>query len=485
MNISRLITLTRRSIATAALIFLVLAPAASPAAQVTLAWDPNAESNLAGYAIYWGTASRSYEHKATIGKETSFSIEGLQEGQIYYFAVTASDTDSNESDYSTELVYAVPVPDSDGDGISDDNEVNLYGTDPQNPDTDQDQMDDGWEINHGTDPLVDDSGGDLDGDGISNIDEYNGITPPGNDSPVPPILSYPLDGENDVSLTPVLVTGAFNTANVGAAHARTQWQISNSKDFSTLIFSLDSAFYLDRLNIPDLILQRARTYWWRARFFNSRGKVSEWSQPFQFKTVTSVGEDLNADGVPDRQAVDLTVDLDQNGVPDQTQDDIKCVRSVMDGSLIGIKGITSRTDVLALKSVHPNTVSESQGRPEALPAGLISFRLAVENAGDRVDVNIHFDTAIPAEATWFKFTPARGWQDYSTRVFFSPDRKLITFSIQDGGFGDADGTANGIIVDPAGFGLSGSDRRASGTGGGCFIDTVSTRWSWPPRSDPQ
>ena len=248
MNISRLITLTLKYGIGAGLLSWILSPVVSLAAQVTLAWDANSEANLAGYTVYWGEASRTYDNQATIGKETSFPIQGLQEGRTYYIAVTAYDTEDNESAYSAELVYAVPVRDSDGDGISDDSELNIYGTDPQNHDTDQDGMDDGWEVDTGTDPLVDDAGGDLDGDGILNIDEYNGTIPPGSDIPAAPILSYPNDGENDVSLTPVFQTGAFNIASSTSDHTGTQWQISRLADFSSLVFNLKSEQHLDRLS---------------------------------------------------------------------------------------------------------------------------------------------------------------------------------------------------------------------------------------------
>lgn len=45
-----------------------------------------------------------------------------------------------------------PVDDSDGDGLSDDEEDDL-GTDPNDPDTDGDGVNDGDEVDAGTDPL--------------------------------------------------------------------------------------------------------------------------------------------------------------------------------------------------------------------------------------------------------------------------------------------------------------------------------------------
>jgi len=58
--------------------------------------------------------------------------------------------------------------DTDGDGLTDDEEANL-GTDPVNADTDGDGVQDGGEINAGTDPLL----ADTDGDGFTDGEELD------------------------------------------------------------------------------------------------------------------------------------------------------------------------------------------------------------------------------------------------------------------------------------------------------------------------
>ena len=49
---------------------------------------------------------------------------------------------------------SIGLADSDGDGLSDVSEVQIYGTDPRNPDTDGDGRSDGMEVLAGTDPRV-------------------------------------------------------------------------------------------------------------------------------------------------------------------------------------------------------------------------------------------------------------------------------------------------------------------------------------------
>ena len=42
------------------------------------------------------------------------------------------------------------------------------------------------------------------------------------------------------------------------------------------------------------------------------------------------------------------------------------------------------------------------------------------------------------------------WYDFSAYAKFASDRRSVTLTLTDGGPGDADGVANGVIVDPAG-----------------------------------
>ena len=79
--------------------------------------------------------------------------------------------------------------DADDDPDNDD-KTNLeeFGenTDPNDSDTDDDGMPDGWEIDNGLDPLVNDASADPDGDGLSNFEEYQN----GTDPKVPEVDEY-------------------------------------------------------------------------------------------------------------------------------------------------------------------------------------------------------------------------------------------------------------------------------------------------------
>ena len=72
------------------------------------------------------------------------------------------------------------LSDTDGDGVSDGDEVHVYHTDPTQTDSDGDGLSDDWEINYGLDPLHDDSQVDADNDGLTNAEELSLGTVPNN-----------------------------------------------------------------------------------------------------------------------------------------------------------------------------------------------------------------------------------------------------------------------------------------------------------------
>ena len=75
---------------------------------VTLAWNPVTNANVAGYNVYYGSASGNYTNVTSVGKVTSATISGLTQGTTYYFATTTLSTSGSESAYSSEISYTVP-----------------------------------------------------------------------------------------------------------------------------------------------------------------------------------------------------------------------------------------------------------------------------------------------------------------------------------------------------------------------------------------
>ena len=111
------------SVALAATLLIIVAAMTSTAqaGQVRLSWNAPATNedgtpltDLAGYMLYYGRTSGNsggnYEFSVDVGNQTTYTLPGLQDGQLYYFSVTAYDTSDNESGFSNE-VSSVPSPD--------------------------------------------------------------------------------------------------------------------------------------------------------------------------------------------------------------------------------------------------------------------------------------------------------------------------------------------------------------------------------------
>ena len=82
---------------------LIVPAGTGHSAQVSLAWDANTEPNLAGYKVYYGTASHDYDWVLNVGKVTTYTVTGLTDGLTYYFAATAYNTANLESAPSGEV----------------------------------------------------------------------------------------------------------------------------------------------------------------------------------------------------------------------------------------------------------------------------------------------------------------------------------------------------------------------------------------------
>lgn len=189
----------------------------------------------------------------------------------------------------------------------------------------------------------------------------------------------------------------------------------------------------------------------------------------EFTAVWTSDEDLPED-----------LDLDGNGTPDRDQDNIAVVS---DGSGLYFGFILPEETALEyLEWIDDASVPDMTNRPDAFPLGLVTFRVLTASPGDTIALTLYCSQPIPEGAIWYKHDPVNGWYDYSGQAVFSEDRLSVTLTFQDGGIGDADGVANGVVVDPSGPALFYEDN-GDGTdggdgdghhnsGGGCFLRSV-------------
>jgi hypothetical protein len=108
-TISRISQGARSTLTTVGSVLLAMVSLTAQAATVNLAWDANTEPTLAGYTLYYGTASKAYSYTCNASNVTHATVMNLTPGQTYYFVVTAYDVFGLESDPSSEISYTVPT----------------------------------------------------------------------------------------------------------------------------------------------------------------------------------------------------------------------------------------------------------------------------------------------------------------------------------------------------------------------------------------
>ena len=273
-----------------------------------------------------------------------------------------------------------------------------------------------------------------------------------NQAPDRPGLLFPVDGAQDVSLTPLLEIDGFKDPDTDDDHGATRWQIAMDESFDYLILDVTidrsrTNNYLVSFLVPDGALCSERLYYWRASMQDARDgdpKWSNWSEPFTFTTATKDQADVNGNGVADDEEPPFS-DLDNDGLNDNDQALMRVYKSRKGQSLIGINAVEGVSQINCFTSIEPESISD-EPRPK-LKYGLMVFNVAMKQIGGTARFELYLPEKPRIEAKWYKYDPINGWYEFPVEI----DGDKYYIEITDGGFGDADGVENGIIVDPIGL----------------------------------
>lgn len=463
--------------------------------------EPHGSITPAGSVVVNNAASQSF----TIAPEQDYQVLEVRVDGTLIGTATSYNFNNVTADHTitARFVYVDPNPvDSDGDGVPDtqdafpadpDETIDTDGDGTGNNadiDDDNDGMPDAWEIANNLDPLVNDAAGDPDGDGATNFEEFEDGTGPNfyedHSAPDAPVILTPQDNAI-VPLTLELRTDEFYDPDIDDVHAGSQWQIFRASD-NFCVLDVTSSASLTSLKVPKLILEEDTDYIWKVRFINSRGTGSNWSDA-GFFTTDFINDDQNGNGIPDIQEVAADLDLDNDGIADSEQNDIKCVTSSGQDVQIGvsIKESENAASIMAMEiedAGEANKITKSKGKPSSIQFGLINFKILVDFPGDETVVTIYLSRPAFDKGKLYKYDSINTeWVDYSDYAEFSNNRKEVYLTLKDGGFGDADGVENGIIVDPMTVGSETAVDDSSGSdsenffdsimpNAGCFISTV-------------
>jgi hypothetical protein len=467
-------------------------------ATVTVNGSPAVGGTASGAAI----ASWSYQTTLTEGLNT-FTIAAT-DNSVYKDQVTKAITvtyipgnvdsdqdglsDSWEMNYFGNLTTANAATDTDNDGLSDVNEQ-TQGTHPLQEDTDGDGLRDGQEISYGTNPNAADTDGDGDSDGMEvkygtnpalNTDNLN------SHRPNTPVIAS-ISGSVPIEGTIFDATGFSDPDQLNGDYlAASQWQLATQFTFDASSMILDRVLSRDTsssvsarhrtLAVPRGILLGNTQYWIRTRHQDKAGLWSEWSTAAAFGTVTSDVNDIDQDGVADSAQVNSYVDTNRNNIDDRTETQIKPVYDAATSTPVGIE--INQGSLGSVSTLSTATISAERLPAATTPYALFDFRIGglpvdVNNPA-KVTVKFHFPNPLPAGVKWYKYDPVNDrFTDISDKAVFSGNQATVTLT--DGGIEDADGTVNGVIVDPSGPGVptvSASGTSSGGSGGGGVIDLI-------------
>ena len=90
-------------------LLIVSLPSSQAFQSVTLAWDANPESNIAGYLLHYGTTQGQPTENLEVGNTTTATVSKLADATTYFFTVTARNTSGLESGPSNEVSYTTPA----------------------------------------------------------------------------------------------------------------------------------------------------------------------------------------------------------------------------------------------------------------------------------------------------------------------------------------------------------------------------------------
>jgi hypothetical protein len=278
------------------------------------------------------------------------------------------------------------------------------------------------------------------------------LTPVENPTLQQPEYVYPEAGDAEVHLEPELRSSAFRNPNGESEHARTQWRIEATTGEGLIMDMTCSTPHLTELRLPGFVLDPSSGYRLWVRHFDGSDQSSPWSAPIECSTAADP-HDLNGDRIPDSQEIERFIDLNGDGVDDRKQSrQIRSIKTIDGTNTLGVSVDTSTdgAEVAAAANINPSTLPEPFFTPDEMTSGLLRYKIRLRQPGQTIRVTLYWSDPVDPGTTWLRYDSISGWEDISNLIDIHPDGTRITRTVVDGGNGDSDGVANGIIIDQCG-----------------------------------
>lgn len=462
------------------LLFLLLSGLTGYAQDVTLAWDPNSEEDLAGYNVYrTGTSGSGYvqinEGLVPVTATPTFtdSTDKTAFSTVFY-VVTAVDTGDLESDFSEEVSVPLeeppsesPPPSSGGGGGGGNLFPSAADDDLLTPKNTPATV---HVLANDTDPngdvlTVESVGEPQHGSAVLNSDQSVTYTPAldyvGADS-----FSYSItDRKGGSSSASVLVTvtrgdpiALDDTARTLQGTAVTIPVLDNDTDEEGDSLSVESVGEPARgwavINTDGTITYTPTLAFDGLELFtyvvvDGNGGAAEATVSVQ----VTMGVDRDVDGVSDEIEARAPNNGDGNGdgIADSEQDNVTSFPNPIDQAYVTLASPPGTRLVSVTTSKEP-----SPGSSPEFPVGFFEFRVEGVVPGEAVTVKLLLPDGVPVN-TYYKYGPTAEnlephWYEFlfdgNTGAELNGQEILLHFV--DGGRGDDDLAANGVLLEPGG-----------------------------------
>ena len=305
---------------------------------------------------------------------------------------------------------------------------------------------------------------DDDGDGTSDVDEQSYGSDPllAEDTPeqhrplAPMVLS--VVAETGAPLTQLSIdASSFDDPDEdGTASAIALRIVSMDQGAESGVVYQGEVSGLSPLTLPAGLILPNKDYALLIGYVDASGLASEYSEAALFSTEANDPADTNANGIEDSAEY-------SGGTPDfgSSSDPVQVVVSAENAEALGI---SSDPGLLSFVGTQSAANAESLGS-RRFPYGLVELRIDGLDPGASVVLHYYFETELDAASRWQQYRVATHelveLSDYATI-----SGKRIEVMLVDGGEGDLDGTANGVLITASGLSLSESISSGSGSGGG-------------------
>jgi hypothetical protein len=198
-----------------------------------------------------------------------------------------------------------------------------------------------------------------------------------------------------------------------------------------------------------------------ATIASSPGGLSA-AKAWEFTTIAA-SPDTDNDGVPDNE--DDHPGNNGKGTPPSSRGKGKFLVDVTATAGASL----AFTDGMADTDASLNQAGKPSGYE--FTDGLVSYQVIGVVPGSTITVQVTFPSGIPAGSKVYKVGQA-GFKEVGNPAI---QGSTVTLTLTDGGVGDSDGVANGIIVDPVGVaapaasGTGSIDLSSASGGGGCSV----------------